>query len=249
MIPGAFIEPLDPLSTTKRAWQSPQSCVVSVLTFLPLSSSTSLAVQRYPSTPFFPSIPFLDSRLAPHQSRTAPGPIIVIAIVLLHILVVACFAFGSPSHAEMASNSESTDMIHTRVVCRNCLQQRLAPISMREVLSTSGWDGDPFSWAWRWSAWIIIVLGPNGVIVVIIDAGIAALPQLRAYSGGGDRIDTDWGSWGHQMCKTDLKRRVSSRIIKYTPLNVHETDIEALKSGPCTIEGGKRQERVAQPLD
>ncbi len=49
-----------------------------------------------------------------------------------------------------------------------------------------------------------------------------------------------WGSWGRQMHKMDLKRRVSNIIIDYIPFHVHET---VLGSAPCTIEGSKRQEK------
>ncbi len=84
------------------------------------------------------------------QSITTPPHVVVVAVVSVVVIVVAICAFSSSSRAEMVTDFESPDVLHTLVVCGCRVQRRLVPISMREGLDGLRWGWESDSWPWWW---------------------------------------------------------------------------------------------------
>ncbi|KAK0429949.1 hypothetical protein EV421DRAFT_1744696 [Armillaria borealis] len=86
---GAFVPPSSHPSTPRRTWQSSLSLAVGAPNIVLPSSSTSLALQRAPSTLCFPSIHPPSIPMAAHQSMAAPTSVVVVAVVFVRKLCAA----------------------------------------------------------------------------------------------------------------------------------------------------------------
>lgn len=144
---STFVAPSICPSKSKRACLSSSSCAVGVPIFVLPCSLMSPTLQCVPSTLSFTSSPPPAVPMATHQSTAAP-----VVVVLMVVVIMASRAFDSLSRTQMMADVESPDALHTLVVCGSRMQERLAPMSMWEVLGRLGWGWGPNSRVWRWSA-------------------------------------------------------------------------------------------------
>ncbi|KAK0238223.1 hypothetical protein EDD85DRAFT_790264 [Armillaria nabsnona] len=131
--------------TNVGAWLGGQRVTI----FIPPSSSTSPALQCPPFTFPFSSMLPPDSPRAPHQTTTITACPAIVAVIVLVVIVMANSTFNSSSHAEMVTNVQCPDALHTLVVYGCCGWWRLAPMSM---------------WAMR----VVVIAVAVGDIVVVV---------------------------------------------------------------------------------
>ncbi len=138
LVPGEVIAPSGRPLMPKRALLLLSSSAVGIPILVAPSSSMFPTIQHCLSTPSFLSRPPTGIPLALHQSMVALALAVIVAVIVLVVVLVASHAFGSPSRAEMMANVKSLGVAYSLGVCRSHVWQRLAPMSMQQVLGGVG---------------------------------------------------------------------------------------------------------------
>ncbi|PBK72212.1 hypothetical protein ARMSODRAFT_1016188 [Armillaria solidipes] len=113
VIPGAFVVPSSLPSTLKGACLSSLSSGIGVPIFTPPSHSTSPALLDPPSFLSFQVSPPQDNTRAPPHSIGPPAPVVIVLVVLDVGVLVVSYALCGPSRAEMATDIQSWDVMHS----------------------------------------------------------------------------------------------------------------------------------------
>lgn len=161
--------PSYPPSMTKRAWSSTSLFTVSVLTFVSPSRSSSPALLPCLFLLSFNIGPPKDNARALPHSRNPPTPVLV--LMALGVGIFGC-AFCGPSRIEMVADIISKSVLHTVLVCRSLVWQRLTPITIWGYQVGRNRNGSRCHGHGREMVTIIIVINGGDAVAVVVGGSI-----------------------------------------------------------------------------